>query len=127
MSKDVQALFGQIKWCNMGLLTMRLERGQDTDDFVIEIVDLYSSTHERSEIRFRDTTYLSLEIDFASKRTVADALDSADCRSKSRWKEALADANPHDNFASYLHFRIGLVPKGGSINLLALDFEIQRL
>ncbi|MFZ3215702.1 MAG: hypothetical protein WA192_06550 [Candidatus Acidiferrales bacterium] len=127
MSKDVQAMFGQIKWCNMGLLTMRSERGQDTDDFVIEIIDLYSGTSERSELRFKDTTYLSLEIDFASKRTCADAFDGADCRSESPWKKALADANPHDNFASYLHFRLGLVPKGGSINLLALDFEIQKL
>lgn len=127
MSKDVRAMFEEIKWCNMGLLTMRSERGQDTDDFVIEITDLYSGTGERAEVRFKDTTYLSLEIDFASKRTAADAFDGADCRPESPWKKALADANPHDSFASYLHFRLGLVPKGGSINLLALDFELRKL
>jgi|SRR5579875_733987 len=127
MSKEIQARFEQIKWCNMGLLTMRSERGQDTDDFVIEIIDLYSELSERAEVRFKDATYLSLEIDFASKRTCADAFDGADCRSESPWKKALSDANPYDSFASYLHFRLGLVPKGGSINLLALDFELRKL
>lgn len=127
MNKESQAKFEQIKWCNMGLLTMRSERGQDTDDFVIEIIDLNSGLSERAAVRFKDATYLSLEIDFASKRTCADAFDGADCRSESAWKKALSDANPSDSFASYLHFRLGLVPKGGSINLLALDFELQKL
>jgi hypothetical protein len=97
------------------------------DDFVIEIIDLYSATGESAELRFKDTTFLSLEIDFASKRTCADAFDGAECRSESPWKKALADANPYDSLASYLHFRFSLVPKGGSLNLLAVDFELQKL
>jgi hypothetical protein len=127
MSEEVQPRFGEIKWCNMGLLSMRSEKKQDTDDFAIEIVNLYSDTNERSELRFRDASYLSLEVDFASKRDCADALYGADCSVESPWKKSLADANPYDNFSSYLHFRFSLVPKGGFINLLALDFAIQKL
>lgn len=124
---EIPVLFGQIKWCNMGLLTVRSERVRDTDDFVMEITDLYSEDPKRFELRFLDTTYLSLELDFASKRTAADALDGGDCRSESPWKKALADANPYDDFSSYLHFRLGLVPRGGAINLLALNFELNPI
>jgi hypothetical protein len=111
----------------MGLLAMRSERKQSTEEFIIEIIDRYSEAHERCELRCFDTTYLSVELDFASKRTCADAFDDGDCRSESAWKQTLADANPCDNFASYLHFRLGLVPKGGTINLLALSFETKPI
>ncbi len=127
MSADIQAKFAEIVWPNMGLLSLKSERGQDTDDVLFEIEDLYSGKNGRFEVRFIDTTYLSLGIDFASKRTCADAFDGADCRLDSSWKKALTDANPYDNFSSYFHFRFGLVPKGGSIDLLALRFELRQL
>lgn len=117
--------FNQIKWQDMALISVRTDRRDELDDFVIEIVGLYSEVGTKFELRFEDATYLRLDVDFASKRTTADAIDGAGCRSESPWKTALSKSNPYDNFDSYLHFEIGLVPKGGTINLLARGFTFR--
>jgi hypothetical protein len=127
MGDDVALRFSLIKWCNMAFLAMRTERREGTDDLVLEVIDLYSKAGERSEIRFQDATYVSINVDFAAKRTCADAFDGARCRLDSPWKKSLGESNPYDNFSSYFHFELGLVPKGGSLNLLASDFEMRRL
>ena len=125
--EDAVARFSQIKWPDMALISFRTERGAEVDDFVVELVGLYSEVGTKFELRFEDATYLRLDIDFASKRTTSDALDGARCRSDSPWKTSLSKSNPYDNFSSYLHYEIGLVPKGGIINLLARDFALRRL
>lgn len=119
--------FARIDWANMALLTMRMERKKEVDDLVIEIIGLYSHIGEKFELRFEDTTYLVINVDFAAKRTSADAIDGAQCRSDSPWKKSLIESNPYDNFTQYFHYEIGLVPKGGSLNLLARDFTITRM
>lgn len=128
MSEDeVVERFSKIKWPDMALMSLRTERRDDVDDFVAEIVGLYSEVGTRFELRFEDATYLRLDVDFASKRTTSDAIDGARCRSESPWKTSLTESNPYDNFSSYLHFEIGLVPKGGIVNVLARGFTFHRL
>lgn len=124
---DAVERFSQIKWPNMALISIRSDRRDQVDDFVMEMVGLYSEIGTKFELRFEDATYLRLELDFASKRTTSDAIDGARCRSESPWKTSLSKSNPYDNFASYLHYEIGLVPKGGTINLLARSFTFRRL
>lgn len=119
--------FSGIKWHDMALISIRTERRDEVDDFVMEILGLYSEVGTKFELRFEDATYLRLDIDFASKRSTSDAIDGARCRSESPWKTSLSESNPYDNFSSYLHFEIGLVPKGGIINLLARGFTFRRL
>ncbi len=111
----------------MALISIRTDRRDEVDDFVMEIVGLYSEVGTKFEVRFEDATYLRLDIDFASKRTTADAFDGARCRSESAWKTSLSESNPYDNFDSYLHYELGLVPKSGTINLLARGFTFRRL
>jgi hypothetical protein len=119
--------FNQIKWPDMALISFHTDRRDEVDDFVIEIVGLYSEVGTKFELRFEDATYLRLEVDFASKRTTSDAIDGARCRSESPWKTALSKSNAYDNFDSYLHYEIGLVPKGGAINLLARGFTFRPI
>jgi hypothetical protein len=126
MSDDITLRFSQIEWPNMALLAIRTERFEKTDDLVLEIIGLYSDVGKRSEIRFHDATYVALTVDFAAKRSVSDAFDGGRCRYESPWKKTLADSNPYDNFASYFHFELGLVPKGGLINILASNFEVRN-
>jgi hypothetical protein len=127
MSDEIIERFAQIKWSDMALLSIRTERRDDADYFVIEIIGLYSEIGMKFELGFEDTTYLRLDVDFASKRSTSDAIDGARCRLESPWKTSLIKSNPYDNFASYLHYEIGLVPKGGTINFLARNFALRRL
>ena len=124
---EVIERFSQIKWPDMALASIRTERRDEVDDFVAEIVGLYSDVGAKFELRFEDATFVRLDVDFASKRTTSDSIDGARCRSESPWKTSLGELNPYDNFSSYLHFEIGLVPKGGTINVLARGFTLHRL
>jgi hypothetical protein len=127
MLDDVVESFSRIRWADMALMSIRTERRDEVDDLVAEIVGLYSEAGTRFELRFEDATYLRLNIDLASKRSVSDAMDGARCLSDSPWKKSLSDSNPYDDFSSYLHFELGLVPKGGKIDVLARGFTFQRL
>jgi hypothetical protein len=127
MKSGIADRFSQVRWTDMALISFKTDRQIEVDDFLIEIVGLYSEIGSTFELRFEDTTYVRMDVDFASKRSTSDAIDGARCLSESPWKTSLIEANPHDNFASYLHFEIGLVPKGGIINLLARGFALRRL
>ena len=127
MTAEIIKRFSQIAWMNMALISFKTDRKDEIDDFLIEVIDQYSGTETRFEVRFEDTTYVRIDVDFASKRTTSDSIQSAGCRSESSWKTSLIKANPYDNFESYLDFEIGLVPKGGLMNLLARDFTVRTL
>lgn len=119
--------FSKIKWTDMALMTFRTERRRDIDDLVFEIVGLYSEVGNKFELHFEDATFVRMEIDFASKRSCADAFDGGNCYLNSPWKTSLIKSNPYDDFSSYLHFALGLVPKGGKIDLLARAFEFRQV
>lgn len=119
--------FSGIRWVDLGLMAIRSRRRDEVDDLILEIVGLYWEVGAKFEICFEDTTYVEARIDFAAKRACSDALDGAFCRLDSPWKKGLSDSNPYDDFSSYLHFGIGLVPKGGKIDLLARSFTFRRL
>lgn len=125
--EDLVESFSRIRWTDMALISFRTERRDEIDDFIVEMVGLYSEVGTKFEVCFEDATYLRIEIDFASKRSNSDGIDGARCRLASPWKKSLIDANPYDNFSSYLHYEIGLVPKGGKIDVLARGFEFRRL
>jgi hypothetical protein len=127
MTEEIIERFSRIAWMNMALISLKTDRKDEVDDFLIEVIDQCSEIEKRFELRFADTTYVRMSVDFASKRANSDSIASAGCRSDSSWKTSLIKANPYDNFDSYLDFEIGLVPKGGLINLLARDFTLRRL
>ncbi len=127
MAETVIEKFSQIRWPDMALIAIRTERRDEIDDLVLEMFGLYSEVGAKFELRFEDTTFLRLGIDFASKRSCSDALDGAICHLSSPWKISLIESNPYDDFSSYLHYEIGLVPKGGKIDLLARTFTLSPL
>ena len=119
--------FSKIKWTDLALIAIRTKRQDNVDDLILDVVGLYWEIGVKFELCFEDTTFLHLSIDFASKRSCSDAFDGAACHSGSVWKTSLIQSNPHDDFSSYLHFEMGLVPKGGKIDLLARSFTFRRL
>jgi hypothetical protein len=78
-----------------------------------------------AEIVFTGSTYVALEVDLEGKRVCADDISGAECYASSEWIRTLSERNPHDSFEGYLHFEIGLIPPGGTINILAKDFSFE--
>lgn len=126
-TNSIVKAFSEIRWADLALRTIGSRRKDEIDDLVLEIVGLYWEVGTRFELCFEDTTYVEARIDFAAKRACSDAFDGAFCRLDSSWKKGLSDANPYDDFSSYLHFGLGLVPKGGKIDVLARSFTFRRL
>jgi hypothetical protein len=127
MLEDVIKKFARIHWSDYALAEVRTERRATVDDLILTVVGLYSVEGKNFELRFEDSTYVQLEVDFAFKRVTSDGIEGARCLAESPWKRTLSERNPHDDFSSYLHFEIGLVPKSGLIQVLAKDFSFCAL
>lgn len=73
---------------------------------------------------FHGSTYTALEVDLEGKSQCSDDISEANCAAESDWLRTLSAKNPHDSFEGFLHFKIGLIPPGGVINILAKDFVL---
>ena len=77
------------------------------------------------DLVFRESTYVKLEVDLEGKSQCSDDISDAECSAESEWLRTLSAGNPYDSFEGYLHFRISLIPPGGTINILAKDFSLE--
>lgn len=77
-----------------------------------------------AELVFRESTYIKLEVDLEGKSQCSDDISDANCSAESDWLRAMSAANPYDSFQGFLHFKITLIPPGGTINVLAKDFAL---
>jgi hypothetical protein len=75
-----------------------------------------------TDIIFKESTYVALDVDLEGKHVAADDISGAECCASSKWIQTLSERNPHDSFEGYLHFAIYLIPPGGKIDILAKDF-----
>jgi hypothetical protein len=71
------------------------------------------------------STYIALDVYLGAKRVCADDISGAACYASSEWIRTLSERNPYDSFEGYLHFEIYLIPPGGTINVLAKDFDLR--
>ena len=118
--------FNSIGWHDSKLLGLSFYRANSEEQVRISLQLLGEGGVLRpSEIIFKESTYVKLEVDLEGKRVCADDISDAECRASSEWIKTLSDQNPHDSFEGYLHFAIDLIPPGGKINILAKDFAVR--
>lgn len=125
MTDSIIQRFDAIRWHDSKLLGLSFYRANSEEQvkiFLQLLGDIGVLTP--TEIIFKGSTYVKLEVDLEGKRVCADDISDAGCRASSEWIKTLSDQNPHDNFEGYLHFAIELIPPGGKINILAKDFAI---
>jgi hypothetical protein len=118
--------FNAIRWHDSKLLGLSFYR-VDSEEHVrisLQIRD-NGGVMTPASIVFTGSTYVALEVDLEGKRVCADDISGAECYASSEWIRTLSERNPHDNFEGYLHFEIGLIPPGGTINVLAKNFLLE--
>lgn len=115
--------FKTLPWHDAKFLALSLARIADGNDLVEISVAFPSSTDWAAPraLSFIDVTYMKINIDLEGKRVCSDSISSASCSKSSDWLHSLAK-NTHDDFGGYLHFRIALIPPGGSVDVLAKGF-----
>jgi hypothetical protein len=124
MSSAIVDRFNRILWHDSKLLGLSFFRS-DGDERVKVSLQLVSEggVLTPSELVFEGSTYIQLSIDLTGKRLCADDIAGAMCYGP-RWTERLSLEHPHDNFEGYLHFRIGLIAPGGTVDVLAKGFAL---
>lgn len=123
----VQDQFNSIRWHDTKLLGFRVERVSDHDEVELTIRQMAGRPAASTfKLRFEECTFLTVEIDIEGKRLCADDISGAQCHRSSNWIHTLSEIHPHDNFQGWLHFEIGLIPPGGTLNFLAKGFSVSQ-
>lgn len=126
MPSSVIERFEAIHWHDSKLTGLAVQRRSGTDEVVLFVtLPTLESAPVSATLKFAHSTYLEVRLDLEAKRLCADDVSDGRCFSSSDWLGALAEANPYDSFAGFLHFQLDLIPPGGWIRLLAKDFELQ--
>ena len=123
--------FNNIQWHDsklVGLSLYKLEGG-DRVKLFLELLGM-DGTLRPAEIIFKECAYITADVYLETKSMCADDISGAGCCESSGWKTKVSEPSPFDviqgnrRLAQYLHFSISLIPPGGTINILAKDFEM---
>jgi hypothetical protein len=127
MTETIIRRFNSIKWHDSKLLGVSFYRAgsEELVKISLELIEA-GRVPEPCQMIFVASTYIQLDVDLDAKRVCADDISSAECHASSEWVRKLTEGNPHDTFEGYLHFEIGMIPPGGTINILAKDFVIEH-
>ena len=83
-----------------------------------------------TEMIFKECAYFAADVFLEAKSMCADDISGAECCESSDWKKTVSEPQPFDviqgnrGLEQHLHFSISLIPPGGTINILAKDFEM---
>ncbi len=83
-----------------------------------------------AEMIFKECAYFAADVYLEAKSMCADDISGAKCYESSDWKSSVSQPGPFDviqgnrRFEQHLHFSVSLIPPGGTINILAKDFEM---
>lgn len=118
--------FNNIRWHDSKLRALSFYRSGSEEQVKISLeLRGEGGVLTPTNLVLKGSTYIVLEVDLEGKRVCSDDISGAECYASSEWIRNLSERNPHDNFAGYLHFEIGLIPPGGTINILAKDFSLE--
>jgi hypothetical protein len=84
-----------------------------------------------AEVIFKESAYMFADVYLEAKSLCSDDISDAECYVSSDWKTTVSKPSPFDiirgnrRFEGHLHFRIGMCPPGGTINILAKDFTLE--
>jgi len=78
---------------------------------------------------FEDAVFFFCDIDLQGKRECSDDISSAKCAAKTQLMTKLQNERLKDSpdaLAGYLHFSFYLIPPGGTVDVLASAFRLER-
>lgn len=132
--RDVQSRFAALNLCDGRLLDVLIHRAAaDLDDSVILSLQLVAGAHadrwEDARLVFSGCAAVQTDLDLWNKRLCGDAIVHAEAVYNLDEISRLATDDPvrqrSQRLQYLLRFQIALVPPGGSISILARDFDLQ--
>lgn len=123
--------FNSLRWHDSKLVALCFYKfdGEDRVKLSLELIGENGALIQ-AEMVFKECAYLATNVFLEAKSMCADDISGAKCYESSDWKRAVSEPQPIDvirgnrGLDQHLHFSISLIPPGGTINLLAKDFEL---
>lgn len=123
--------FNSLRWHDSKLVALCFYKsdGEDRVKLSLELIG-EGGTLSQAEMVFKGCAYFAADVFLEAKSMCADDISGAKCYESSDWKKAVSEPQPIDviqgnrGLDQHLHFSISLIPPGGTINLLAMDFEL---
>jgi hypothetical protein len=121
--------FNRIVWHDSKLRALRIERGGDVDDVVLDLELRGISDLELTPatVALEDAAFFICDLDLHGKRECSDDISSARCDAESELKRKILKERLRyspDALSGYLHFSFYLVPPGGTLDVIAMDFKL---
>jgi hypothetical protein len=131
MSENISESFNRLIWHDSKLRSLRIVRRDDLDEVVLDVELRGMSEQELTPITvvLKDAVFFLSDIDLQGKRECADDISSAKCNAGTDLMTKLQGErlkHSPDALAGYLHFSIYLVPPGGSVDVIAANFRLEK-
>jgi hypothetical protein len=131
MNESVSESFNRLQWHDSKLRSLRVLRHDDLDEVILDIELRGASEQELTPITvvLDDAIFFFSDIDLQGKRECADDISSAKCDAKTNLMSKLQNERlkySPDALAGYFHFSFYLIPPGGTVDVIASGFRLER-
>jgi hypothetical protein len=131
MNENVSESFNRLQWHDSKLRSLRVLRRDDLDEVILDVELRGASEQELTPITvvLDDAIFFFSDIDLQGKRECADDISSAKCDAKTNFMSKLQNERlkySPDALAGYFHFSVYLIPPGGTVDVIAAGFRLER-
>jgi len=131
MNESISESFNRLQWHDSKLRSLRVLRHGDLDEVILDVELRGASEQELTPMTvvLEDAVFFFTDIDLQGKRECADDISSAKCDAKTNLMTKLQDERlkySPNALASYYHFSVYLIPPGGTVDVVASGFRLER-
>ncbi len=130
MTDNMSEPFNRLIWHDSKLRSLRIVRRDDLDEVVLDVELRGMSEQELTPMTvvLEDAVFFFSDIDLQGKRECADDISSAKCETKTDLTTKLVNERlkySQDALVGYFHFRVYLIPPGGTLDIIASGFRLE--
>jgi len=131
MSESVSESFNRLQWHDSKLRSLRILRSDDLDEVRLDVELRGVSEQELTPITvvFEDAVFFFSDLDLQGKRECSDDVSGGTCKASSELMTKLQDERlkySPNALTGYFHFSIYLIHPGGSAQIIASGFRLEK-
>jgi hypothetical protein len=133
MSENITESFNRLVWHDSKLRSLRIQRNADDLDEVhlnVELRGMPGQALTPLTVVLENAVFFLSDIDLQGKRECADDISSAKCESKTDLTTKLQKDRlkySPNALEGYFHFSFYLIPPGGTFDVVASGFRLEKL
>src|SRR5712664_4593549 len=131
MTENTSESFNQLQWHDSKLRSLRILRNDDLDEVLLDVELRGMSEQELTPMTvvFEDAVFFFSDIDLQGKRECSDDISGAKCEANSDLMTKLQNERLKYSpgaLAGYFHFSVYLIHPGGTVDVIASRFRLEK-